>query len=152
VIYSLCTLLTSTQWLPTSRPWKPLSACHAGVISRCNASRSRKRDCEVVKNQSLTSEADLRADLERSKKYTLKTEDVLHFVSSINTSSFKRITFRDRWSRWRFGTTYKPHLQGALKTGSEMLARNVGLITNPLNLRNIPEERRSHLHRKESLK
>jgi hypothetical protein len=37
-----------------------------------------------------------------------------------------------------------PRLQGALKTATEMLARNDGLITNPSTLRNIPEERRSH--------
>jgi hypothetical protein len=33
-----------------SRPKEPSSVCHAGITSRCNASRSRKLHCVEVKN------------------------------------------------------------------------------------------------------
>ena len=46
-----------------------------------------------------------------------------------------------------FGTTYRSHLQGSLEDG---LYRNVGTCQS--TLRNVPEERRFHLHQGGSLK
>ena len=51
---SPCSLFNNhamTSYIPF---WKPLSVCHAGVISCCNVSRSRKRHCVVVKNQAFS--------------------------------------------------------------------------------------------------
>jgi hypothetical protein len=53
----------------------------------------------------------------------------------------------------RFGATYRSHIQGSsliLEDWTNMLLRNIGNYQS--TLRNIPEERRSHLHRGGNLK
>ena len=54
MISSVFTLLTTTQWLPRTRPSKPSTVFHANVISSSNALRSRKRHCVVVPNQAFS--------------------------------------------------------------------------------------------------